>query len=137
MGRPHESRKFFQQSLDALCTYALQLGWLHTKDKGADKTRGQIAGSSIKMPPVPDRVLHLPMLWAELGRCAGWIELRNWQEATATPLTIWESNALMRMCETYKSAVSEYNGVNKPAPWTGEIDRERVAKDVRAAIRGR
>lgn len=89
------------------------------------------------MPPVPDRVLHLIALWAELGRGAGWPDLRSWQEATGTQLTVWESNALIRMCETYKAAISEYNGVNKPAPWSDEIDRERVARDVRAAIRGR
>lgn len=53
-------------------------------------------------------------------------------------MTPWESNAVMEISRTYEAAMSEYRDKTAAAPYaTVKIDRDKVAADVRQALRRR
>lgn len=67
-----------------------------------------------------------------------WRDLMAWAELTGTPLNSWESRAMLAISKTYGHAVAEYSGSNAPAPYQdAEFDREKVADQVRSALRKR
>lgn len=67
-----------------------------------------------------------------------WHSVHAWCAVKQTALTPWESNAIMEMSRTYVAAVNEYRDKPVPPPYTaGEVNREKVAADVRQALRRR
>lgn len=67
-----------------------------------------------------------------------WAELNAWMDATGTRLSAWEACAIMRMASSYTAALAEFDGKPVASPWiSGEIDRDKVAQDVREALRRR
>jgi len=67
-----------------------------------------------------------------------WADLEAWASLTGTPLSSWESQALMAISRAYTSAVHEYSNNEIPAPYQPlEFDRVKVANKVRDALRKR
>lgn len=67
-----------------------------------------------------------------------WRELQAWCEVKQTALTPWESHAVMEMARAYMESKNEHRDKPTPAPYQpGVIDREKVAANVRAALRRR
>jgi hypothetical protein len=67
-----------------------------------------------------------------------WRDLSAWAELTGTPLNSWEARAMLSISRTYTQAIAEYSGSTVPAPYQPvEFDREKVASQVRSALRKR
>lgn len=111
---------------------------MHTKSSKQAKSTRYEANKSRGMPPVngADYVVSMAM---ECGiHSLTWRELEAWKNATGTRLSAWEACAIMRMANAYTSALSEYSEKTVASPWVSEeIDRDKVANDVRSALRRR
>lgn len=67
-----------------------------------------------------------------------WPDLKAWSDLTGTPLTSWESQAMMSISKSYTSAIIEYGNTDLPAPYQPlDFDRVKVADKVRGALRKR
>lgn len=119
--------------------YAKQLGWLHTKTSAkAKQTRGQQQGADAKLPPIngAEYVLEIALDIGLSGTT--WRDVQAWCDVKRTQLTPWESNAVMEMSRTYAASMNEYRDKMAGAPYVpGTIDRDKVAADVRQALRRR
>ena len=119
--------------------YAKQLGWLHTKTSAkAKQTRGQQQGTDAKLPSVTgaEYVLDIALDIGISGTT--WRDVQAWCDVKRTQLTPWESNAVMEISRTYEAAMNEYRDKTAAAPYAPvKIDRDKVAADVRQALRRR
>ena len=75
----------------------------------------------------------------DVGICGmTWADVNAWCQVKQVELTPWESHAIMEMSRAYVAAVNEYRDKPVPPPYTaGEVNREKVAADVRQALRRR
>lgn len=93
-------------------------------------------GQDAKLPPIKGAEYLIDMLFECGFSELKWSELAAWSEMTGTPLSSWESQALMAISKAYTFAISEYNGKEEPAPYQPlDFDRDRVASSVRDALR--
>ena len=118
-----------------MALYAKHLGWLHSKRPKSDKPRiAQIAGE-VGTPKCS--AFYIVELVHEVGlSSSSWSEINAWVSAAGVRVNRWELNAIYRTIKTYQSAVLEYDNTDKPSPAAVDIDRDAVADQVRAAMRG-
>jgi hypothetical protein len=87
------------------------------------------------MPPCS--AAHIVESCHEIGfQSVTWQEIGAWSSLVGVSLNRWESNAIYRTIKTYLSAIHEYDGKDVPSPAIVEVDKDAVADQVRAAMRG-
>ena len=112
---------------------------MHTKDSAKHKqTRGQVRGNEAQLPPIKGAEYVAEIAFdIGLGEMT-WQAVNAWCQVKQADLTPWESNAVMEMARSYAAAVNEYRDKAAAPPYTaGVINREKVAADVRQALRRR
>ncbi|MNY58046.1 hypothetical protein D3C86_1943370 [compost metagenome] len=67
-----------------------------------------------------------------------WQGIHAWCAVKQVALTPWESNAVMEMARAYAAAVNEYRDkIAAPPYMPGVVNRDKIAADVRQALRRR
>lgn len=126
-------------------------GSARRKPQADRQTRAQRFERDGQRPPLPP-LEHAGLLarWLDaLGPCShgamgplpvGWVDISHWARITCTPLQPWQAQALRTASAAYVSQLHDASQPDCPAPWTDEPDedqRDRVARQVRAAFSGR